>query len=147
MTRATLRRGNILVFVKKYDSISKFYDILPRVILDAASMQIPLYHIYVCERVGTFCDSTFHIWLARKGDKLSIIHGELRFYGVYSPLRESNIRRLAEHGFEEVIHICTELHCNGIELGSRYAFLVEILEPLLNKLNSNLDQKFVNQRS
>jgi hypothetical protein len=144
---ATLRRGNILVFVKKYDSISKFYNILPRVILDIASMQIPLYHIYVCERVGTFCDSTFHMWLARRGDKLSVIHGELRFYGVYTPLRESNIRRLAEHGFEEVVRICRELGCKGIELGYRSAFLVEMLEPLLSKCNPSLDQKFVDQKS
>ena len=139
--KAVVRRGDIVVFVKRHVNIDKFRNDLPRVILDAASLKLPLYHISVCERVGTFCDSIFHMWLAQRGDKLSVIHGELHFYGVYSPLRESTVRRLAEHGIEQAVRLCGELDCRGIELGSRYAFLVEVLEPLLNKYNSLLDPR------
>jgi hypothetical protein len=141
MTKAIVRRDNIVVFARKYDSISKFRVDLPRVILDTASLNLPIYHIYVCERVGTFCDSTFHMWLARRGDKLSVIHGELHFHGVYSPLRESTVRKLAEHGVEAAARICGELDCKGIELGSRSLLLVELVEPLIIKYNSLFDRK------
>jgi hypothetical protein len=138
---SVVRRSDILVFVKRCADIDRLHSHLPRVILDVASLKLPLYYIYVCERVGTFCDSTFHMWLTQRGDKLLIIHGELHFYGVYSPPSENTIRRLVEHGVEKATGLCKELNCRGIELASRSAFFVEVLEPVLSKYNSVFDQK------
>jgi hypothetical protein len=136
------RSSSILVFVKKYDNAERLESRLPRVILDIALLKLPLYYIYVCERVGTLCDSTFHMWLTQRGDKLLIIHGELHFNGVYSPPSESTVRKLAEHGVERAVQLCRELNCSGIELASRTALLVEVVEPLLSKYaNSRFDQK------